>query len=106
MRRALGAVPVAVALSLVPSQTPVAAKEAAGTLLPSHHLLSPHKDTGSTSAGLQKPDGSEAAAGGRRALQVKVLPTVPAAELSSILSAGVLDPIPVPLPRGASLIAR
>ena len=101
MRHALGAVVAAVALSLVPSQAPVAAMEAAASmLLPPEHLLSPHRDAGSTPSGLKKPNESGAAASGERAPRVKVLATAPAGEPGSVPNAGVLPPISVPLPEG------
>ncbi len=100
MHRALGTVVAAVALSLVPSQAPVAAMEAAATLLPPEHLLSPHRDAGSTLSGLKKPNEAGTAASGERASRVKVLATAPAGEPGSVPNAGVLPPISVPLPEG------
>ena len=100
MHRALGTVVAAVALSLVPSQAPVAAMEAAATLLSPEHLLSPQRDAGSTLSGLEKPNEAGTAASGEQASRVKVLATAPAGEPGSVPDAGVLPPISVPLPEG------
>ena len=103
MHHALGAAMAAVALSFVALGQPVAATEAAGTLLPSEHLPTPRKETGA--AGFANPDETATKPSLSTSPQITALAKMPVS-VAEIPRSGVLAINGVPLSELVTEVGR